>query len=190
MHRKEAVEKSYIIPGWTWPSELVWLYDNIQRSKLHVEVGSFCGRSLFASTAGMAPGSKVWSVDMIQDRGACARLPSDSWCLAVFQITLSALQRANPGTEYVVLNEGSLAAARYLHLGNGAGFLDSVFIDAGHEYENASADIQEWMPLIKKGGLICGHDYSTGFPGVMDAVNEFVPGFSVAPETRIWYRHL
>jgi len=39
------------------------------------------------------------------------------------------------------------------------GSLDLVFIDANHSYENVKEDIGNWLPKIRKGGIICGHDY-------------------------------
>jgi FkbM family methyltransferase len=36
---------------------------------------------------------------------------------------------------------------------------DAVYIDAAHEYEAVKEDIMKWRPKIKKGGIICGHDY-------------------------------
>ena len=56
--------------------------------------------------------------------------------------------------------------------------LDFVFIDAGHTYENASADIKAWLPKVKPGGFIAGHDYGSA-PGVNRAVNELLTGFDV-----------
>ncbi len=50
--------------------------------------------------------------------------------------------------------------------------LDFVFIDADHAYESVLKDIKAWLPKVKPGGLIAGHDYSQDFPGVMLAVAE------------------
>jgi hypothetical protein len=36
--------------------------------------------------------------------------------------------------------------------------LDMVFIDAGHSYDMVKKDMLTWMPKIKPGGILCGHD--------------------------------
>jgi len=54
------------------------------------------------------------------------------------------------------------------------GYFDFVYIDADHAYDMIKLDIELWLPLVKKGGLIGGHDY--GFPvkwtDVQQAVDE------------------
>jgi len=52
------------------------------------------------------------------------------------------------------------------------GSLDFVFIDGSHEYENVINDIKAWLPKIKKNGTLAGHDYTRGWPGVVQAVND------------------
>ena len=54
--------------------------------------------------------------------------------------------------------------------------LDFVFIDASHDYENVKKDILSWLPKVKIGGIIAGHDYSGDFPGVIQAVDEIFSG--------------
>ena len=38
------------------------------------------------------------------------------------------------------------------------GSLDMVYIDGEHSYKSVCADIQAWLPKIKPGGWITGHD--------------------------------
>jgi hypothetical protein len=53
------------------------------------------------------------------------------------------------------------------------GYFDFVYIDANHFYTAVKRDIELWLPLIKKGGVIGGHDYGKPkFPGVDRAVIE------------------
>ena len=51
--------------------------------------------------------------------------------------------------------------------------LDIVFIDARHDYGSVIKDIKSWLPKVKSGGgVLCGHDYSLQFFGVIEAVND------------------
>jgi len=50
--------------------------------------------------------------------------------------------------------------------------IDLVFIDADHSAKGVFADLQAWVPKIKPGGVISGHDYgSHNHPGVKPAVD-------------------
>lgn len=67
--------------------------------------------------------------------------------------------------------------------------LDFVFIDASHEYEDVKQDIIHWMPKVKSGGVIAGHDYYPDHPdwgGVYKAVNELISDFKAAENCWIY----
>ncbi len=51
---------------------------------------------------------------------------------------------------------------------------DFIYIDASHIYKDVKKDLNDWLPKLKKGGLMCGHDYAniSNF-GVIQAVDEF-----------------
>jgi len=52
---------------------------------------------------------------------------------------------------------------------------DFIYIDADHRYDGIKKDIALYWPLVKKGGILAGHDYKVkGTCGVIQAVNEFV----------------
>jgi len=64
--------------------------------------------------------------------------------------------------------------------------LDFVYIDGNHSYEYVKNDIALYYPLVKRGGVIGGHDYTPyyGCVGVCQAVNELGekhggPGFYI-----------
>ncbi len=62
--------------------------------------------------------------------------------------------------------------------------LDFVFIDASHDYESVKKDILAWMPKIRPGGMLSGHDVH--WEGVQEALNELVPGYSVTGIDHTW----
>jgi len=63
--------------------------------------------------------------------------------------------------------------------------LDFVFIDAAHDYKNASDDIREWSKKVRKGGLVCGHDYSRSYKPeivkVIEAVDDYIKEQNIYP---------
>ena len=61
------------------------------------------------------------------------------------------------------------------------GYFDRVFVDADHRYKNVREDIVNWLPKIRTGGLMIGHDYN--MEGVREAVNDVFSDFF---HTRIW----
>jgi predicted O-methyltransferase YrrM len=66
--------------------------------------------------------------------------------------------------------------------------MDFVFIDADHSYAGVKADLAAWVPKVRPGGWICGHDYGNAMPeydfsGVDRAVDEWASLWGVPVET-------
>jgi hypothetical protein len=95
-----------------------------------------------------------------------------------------------------ILRSMSVPAAKILKFNGYGGRFDLVYIDASHDYESVKADIEAWLPLVREGGILCGHDFEAMrtdngevmFPGVRQAVEEiFGDDFErPAPGSSIW----
>jgi predicted O-methyltransferase YrrM len=50
--------------------------------------------------------------------------------------------------------------------------LDMVFVDAAHDEKSVKEDILRWLPKVRDGGILCGHDYGNSkWVGVKKAVD-------------------
>lgn len=67
------------------------------------------------------------------------------------------------------------------------GTLDFVWIDGDHSTAACTADIAAWLPALKPGGWILGHDIN--WPTVKAAVDAALPGYLVGPDS-VWFRPL
>jgi hypothetical protein len=68
--------------------------------------------------------------------------------------------------------------------------VDFIYIDGNHSYESVKQDIELYLPKLKKGGIIAGHDYKflnidnrgnwatidSQFPGTIKAIDEVLGG--------------
>jgi len=64
--------------------------------------------------------------------------------------------------------------------------LDFVYIDANHNLPNVIADLAAWVPKVKDGGIIAGHDYCrrkrNGYQvHVVEAVGAWTSAYHVRP---------
>ena len=75
-------------------------------------------------------------------------------------------------------------AAQYFEDGS----VDVIFVDGGHSYEVVKADILAWLPKMKKGGIMAGHDFNA-WQGVNKAVTEIF-GTPHKVENDCWFIYL
>ena len=62
--------------------------------------------------------------------------------------------------------------------------LDLVFIDGSHDFESVCSDIETWLPKIKPGGVLAGHDYD--FEQVSKAVNSYFAPYQIEVIGKSW----
>jgi predicted O-methyltransferase YrrM len=87
--------------------------------------------------------------------------------LAVWNTFCQRMQQTNTTKNIQVMKVDSVMASKLFQNES----VDFVFIDADHSYEAVRQDIEVWLPKIKPGGMLAGHDY--GEPcGVKQAVDE------------------
>lgn len=64
--------------------------------------------------------------------------------------------------------------------------INIAFIDACHEYECVYNDIIAWLPKIKNGGILAGHDYNHNWPGVNKAVDNLLGANNIQTSEFCW----
>lgn len=154
----EAAAWAQSVPGWMSRAELRWLAcraSALRRGDTWVEVGSWCGRSLTAVALSVPYGVSVVAVDhwrgspMEQDT---THADADA-AYGRFLETLDMLEEMRPGTLRVIEGESVAAAGLFADES-----LAAVFVDGGHDYDSVRADLEAWLPRVRIGGILCGHD--------------------------------
>jgi predicted O-methyltransferase YrrM len=83
-----------------------------------------------------------------------------------------------------IVRKDSVQAAGYFRDNS----IDFVFIDALHTYEGVKADAEAWLPKVRPGGIIAGHDsFTRVHPGVKKAVDELFPNVNLIPDQNVWW---
>jgi predicted O-methyltransferase YrrM len=155
------------IPGWS--EDILPLYRRIARELPHesrfVEVGVAHGRSLIFLAEELHElhrrDVEIWGVDS---------WPGDWW-----RKSIARTFEHNDLAGYVwdtirLVRADETRAARMFDDGS----LDVAFVDSDHTEAGVEVSIATWLPKVKQGGLLCGHDYDvSAWPGVVAAVKRW-----------------
>jgi hypothetical protein len=68
------------------------------------------------------------------------------------------------------------------------GLVDMLWIDGGHKYASMKTHCPMFVPLVRPGGLVCGHDYNLSHSGLRRAVDEMYPHRQIAASELWWFR--
>ena len=165
--------KSYKdIEGWF---NFSWLYDivldAVPKGATLVEVGAYKGKSagyMASRIRDLGLDTKFYTVDYWDkpEEERHGRVNDRPPTLAEFKANMEMIGASDHVTP---LQMSSLDGAKEFE--DKSVFF--VFIDANHYYKNVLEDIKAWYPKLTDDGIIGGHDMSSGFPGVRQAVVEF-----------------
>lgn len=173
-----CIDKALAIEGFMHPRELEWLAKEAGTHKRIAEVGSYYGRSTRA-ICDHALGEVHAYDDFFGPRDLAMDYRKRMKIFSKFQENLK--EHIDSGILHIHDEDHALLQPE--------GFYDMIFIDGGHKYPDIKRDLEKWMPAVADKGMICGHDYDLGYPGILRALSEaFEKGqVQVVPETTIWY---
>lgn len=163
------------IEGWFSPQDCEgykFLLNECPDDGTFVEVGSWLGKSSSFLIDNKKPSQKIICIDTW--KGSQNELHTHHRLATL--VDIFEIFKENLGDrDYSSIRLPSVEAAKTFDNDS----LDVVFIDAEHTYEALKNDINAWLPKVKQGGYIAGHDYSSGWPGVVRAVHEFFSSNSI-----------
>lgn len=166
-----------LLTGWFKPQEHIWLSKKAKKCKSVLEVGSYHGRS----TTALLNAEKVWCVDL--------------WGSSKGKYTINEkdyqtfMRNMKPWLDRIEVLRGDSHEMLDALLRTSEGFFDLAFIDGCHEYKQVRGDISRCLKLVRKGGMLCGHDFNKrAWPGVVRAVEELAPDYRRVKGTSLWWK--
>jgi predicted O-methyltransferase YrrM len=147
-----------------------------------VEIGSFRGRSTVLLTLGSAPEAVVHAIDPHLDYEKDADTPPAPGSKhakhygdddrRAFEANMLRFGIASRVRKIQMLSNDALAVYREPGRPN-AGPIDLLWVDGDHHYEAVRDDLNNWGPLVRRGGVVACHDY-THWAGVRNAWAETI----------------
>jgi len=143
------------------------------------EIGCYAGESTiaFAMIAGTVYAIDPWINDYDND-------DLSSFIFPMTYVKTSFAIRTKEFSNIHVINTTSERAA--LEIPDSS--LDFVYIDAIHKLGPMKDDINSWLPKIKKGGYIGGHDFCGYWGEVVDAILETIGLPDFRTKDGSWYK--
>lgn len=170
------------VPGWAAFSQLY--FDAVKRApadkpSIFVEVGSWLGRSASLMAVEIINSAKpiqFFAVDPWVDGGPDLRDTKYFKDLTKGPYE-TFLENIKPVQHVVSALRMPSVEASYSFI---PGTVDYLMLDGDHSYDAVKADIEAWLPRMKKGGVISGDDYL--WPGVRKAVHQ---AFGAGPQVHV-----
>lgn len=148
--------------------------------KYGAEIGVLRGKTLFA-TLDECPDLHMYGVDKWTHNPDRDDENAENYRhFDMAQLRSQVMQKAlTYGTRCTILNGDSVDMAKYVT----DGALDFVFLDGDHTEAGLERDMRAWVPKVRTGGLITGHDWS--WPTVRRVLYRLAPQWAGLNEN-VW----
>jgi hypothetical protein len=172
---KNKINHNYTsLEGWfNMENQYLELLDNVPEGGVFVELGAYKGKStsfIVTEINNLNRNIKFHTIDTFEgDSGS-----ND-------ELEIEAYRKVNVSKMFEEFSENTKHLKEHFNVIVGKSdesskffednSVDVIFIDAGHSYDSVIQDIKSWLPKIKDGGIMSGHDYNS-WSGVNKAVNE------------------
>jgi hypothetical protein len=156
------------------------------------ELSRLCASLGFTSGAEIGVWKGKWSARLCKDNPSLHMLCVDRWATypeyGDSRNREDALEAAYAEAKSVLSNyratlvrEASVVAAAAVPDGS----LDFIYVDANHGEAFVRADLEAWVPKVRPGGIVSGHDYiwrpERPYIQVKSAVDRFVKEHQIRP---------
>ena len=161
------MKKSKDIQGWfNYKSTFMFLADSVPDNGTFIEGGAWLGASSAFLCDYVGDRINIFIVDTWKgspnEIATAHKLATQKDIYPIFLENMG-------DRKFTPIRKNSLEAAKDFENES----CDVVYIDMDHTYEAVKKDIEAWLPKVKTGGYLAGHDY--GFEAVAKAVNEAFP---------------
>lgn len=165
----QALQAAKDIYTWTEHETLFYLATLANRSSTAVEIGTYMGASAKVMAVA-APHMHLWCVDKFMVAGT-------------EKVTRYFLRdEIARGQVELIIGDSERAASMLQHM---RGKLDLVWVDDGHAEEDLLRDIGSFWPLLRRGGIMVGHDFEQPHNDVARGVIRSGINYSL-PLPRLW----
>lgn len=170
---QHIISKARNLPlfSWTGDAEAAYLCELASRAQVAAEIGVYMGFTSYVMLAAN-PHLHLWSCDPFAVAGT-------------YEVSCHYLRDfIAQGRCEIIRKETTAASLQLQHM---RGKLDFVMSDDGHLQHEVENDINCFWPLVRSGGVMCGHDLEHPDNGVTLAVKaKFGPTGFTEPVPRMW----
>lgn len=195
MATEQWVERARTIgEGWTNPAELAWLFNTASQMAGGadiIEIGAWKGQSTLMLYAGASKHCRVITIDTWQGSPNEMHAHGEAREKDLYAEFLANMRNHGfepepfsgqkvPGCYYIVgdsVEQAQMWAAKTV---------DWIFIDGDHY--RVGEDIDAWLPKVKSGGIISGHDYFCFYDYIQRAIHQRL-GWIHEIHYSIWLRY-